>query len=191
MTYEELLRSAMSNATRGMPPAQSAAIDALSIADTLFPIVSQAVSEAAAADEFKRSLLRRVKSITLAAGSATLSDDVLTKYVADATLFDPANLNRRYAWRDYPNFVKTSDPRMGEFTVRGGTILMVRDPGQAFAVPLTASGARSLITPCVVVKPALATDDVDAPDEVISDLDEALAESLRSEILVKTAGAQT
>ena len=188
MTYENLLRSALSNATRGMTTEQAAqVVDGLGVADTLFPVVAQAVSEAVATDEYRRSLLRREKSITLAAGIATLTDDVLTRFIADATLFDPASLSRKYAWRDYPQFVRTSDPRLGEFTLRGGNVLMVRDPGQSFTVPLTATGARTLVTPCVVIKPTLATDDIDAPDEIISDLDEALSEVLRGEIS-KVAG---
>lgn len=187
MIYTDLLISAVNNALRGVPPEQSPAIDAVGIADSLFPIVAQAVSEAAAGDEFRRSLLRREKSITLAAGSATLSDDVLTKYLPDATLFDPAALTKKYAWRDYPEFTRKSDPRLGVFTAKGGVTLLVRDPNQQFAVPLTASGTRTLVTPCVVVKPALATDEIDCTDEILSDLDEALSESLRGQI-IKMAG---
>lgn len=188
MTYEQLLYSALNNALRGMPPEQSAAIDAIGIADTLFPTISQAVSEAAAADKFKRSLLRRQKTVTLSAGTATLTSDVLTKYIADATLFDPAVLSKRYAWRDYPDFVRYSDRRLGVFTIQGGSTLLVREPGQQFVVPLTATGARTLVTPAVVVKPATASTAIDCPDEILSDLDEALSEALRGQI-VKLAGA--
>lgn len=187
MRYQDLLLAAVNNATRGMSPEQSAAIDAVGIADTLFPEVSQAVSETAAANESKRSLLRREKSLTLVAGAATLSDDVLVKFIADATLFDPTMLSRRYGWRDYPNFVRWNDPRLGIFTVQGGTQLLVRDPGQQFTVPLVATGARTLVVPCSVEKPALATDAVDAPAVIISDLTEALSEALRGQIAT-TAG---
>lgn len=166
----------------------SPALDAVGIADTLFPIVSQSVSEAAAADPAKRSLLRRVKTVTLVNGEATLTDDVLTKYFSDATLLG-TNLNQHYAYRDYPDFVRKNDLRLGYFT-RNGTTLMVRDVGQQFTQPLTASGTRTLVVPAVVVKPVLATDDIDAPDEIISDLDTALAESLRGQLLpVATAVA--
>lgn len=187
MIYQDLLYSAVNNALRGVPPEQSAAIDAVGIADSLFPVVSQAVSEAAAANEYKRSLLRRSKSLTLAAGSATLTDDVLTHYIADATLIDPAFLNKKYAWRDYPDFIRRGDKRLGIFSLRG-TSLLVIEPNANFTVPLTATGARTLTVPCVVVKPALATDTLDCPDEILSDLDEALSNALRGEI-AKVAGA--
>lgn len=164
-----------------MLPEQSVAIDAVGIADTLFDSVAQSVSEAAAADESKRSLLRRAKSITLVAGQATLSDDCLTRYIADSTLIDPSVLTKKYAWRDYPQFIRSSDTRLGKYTLQGMTIQVV-EPNASFAVPLVATGARTLTVPCVVVKPALATDEVDAPDVIISDLVEALSEALRGQI---------
>jgi len=182
MIYTDLLLAAVNNALQGVLPEQSAAVDAIGIADTLFPEVAQAVSEGAAADEFKRSFLRREKSLVLVAGAATLADDVLVRYIADATLFDPASLSKKYAWRDYPQFVRRSDPRLGVFTIQGGMELLVREPNQQFVVPLTATGARTLITPCVVTKPALATTDVDAPDVIISDLTEALSEALKGQL---------
>ncbi len=186
MRYVDLLYSAINNALRGTLALQNPAVDAVGIADTLFLIVSQAVCESAAMDEYKRSLLRREKSLTLVAGSATLTDDVLTHYIADATLIDPATLTRRYAWRDYPDFIKRGDRRIGIFCVRG-TLFQMIDPNVGFTVPLTATGARTLTIPCVVVKPALATDQVDCPDEILSDLDEALANALRGAI-IKEAG---
>ena len=175
---------------RGTLPEQSVAQDARGIADTLFPLISQTVSETAAANEYKRSFLRREKSITLAAGEATLTDDVLTRYVADAVLIDPAVLTKHYAWRDYPDFVRRGDTRLGVFTIQGGMTLSVIEPNAAYTDPLTATGARTLFIPCQVVKPATATTDVDAPDVIISDLIEALAEALRGQ-LVTVAGEAT
>lgn len=187
MRYQDLLLSAINNAMRGVLPEQSAAIDAIGIADTLFPTVSQGVCEAAAADPARRDLVRRQKSITLVAGSATLTSDVLVHYIQDSVLLDTANLSKRYAWRDYPDFVKRGDKRLGIYTVVAGHTLQVIDPNQSFTVPLTASGARVLVIPTVVEKPALATDEVDCNEEVLSDLQEALAEALRGAI-IKQAG---
>jgi len=188
MIYQDLLYSAINNALHGVLPEQSAAIDAIGIADSLFPVVSQAVSEAAATDEYKRSLLLRTKTVTLAAGAATLTADVLTHFMPDAVFYDPASLSKKYAWRPYQDFVRSSDKRLGVFSLQGGTMLVVREPNQSFVVPLTATGARTLVVPCVVVKPTLATDPIDCPDEIESDLIEALSEVLRGEI-AKQAGA--
>jgi len=186
-TYSDLLYTAVNNALRGTSALQNPSVDAIGIADTLFDQVSQSVSMAAAQDEYKRSLLRREKSITLVAGTDTLTDDVFTSYVADATLIDPNNLNRHYAWRDYPDFIRRGDTRIGIFTMMGGDTLQVIDPNANFAVPLTATGARTLTIPCAVQKPALPTDLVDCPEEILSNLIEGLTESLRGEIS-KVAG---
>jgi hypothetical protein len=157
------------------------------IAQTLFDEVAQSVSEAAAANEYKRSLLRRTKTITLVAGEATLSDDVLTHYVADAELLYPSSLTKHYAWRDYPDFVRRGDKRIGIFTIIGGVTLQVVDPNQNFTIPLSATGSRLLTLPCVVLKPATADTAVDAPNEILSDLTEALSNALRGQ-LSKLAG---
>lgn len=189
MRYQDLLLSSVNNATRGMLPEQSAAIDAIGLADTLFPTVSQGVCEAAAADPSRRDLVRRQKSITLVAGAATLTSDVLVHYIQDSVLLDTSSLSKRYAWRDYPDFVKRGDRRLGIYTVVAGHTLQVIDPNQPFAVPLTTSGARVLTIPCVIQKPASATDDIDANDELISDLDEALSNALRGEVIKQAAQA--
>lgn len=188
MRYQDLLLSAVNNASRGMNPAQSVAIDAIGLADTLFPTVAEAVSEAAAADEYRRSLLTRTKTVSLTAGSATLTADVLTRFMPDAIFFDPAALSKKYTWRPYQDFVRKSDARLGVFSLQGTTTLVVREPNQPFVVPLTATGARTLVIPCSVVKPTLATDEIDCPDEILGDLDEALTEVLRGQ-LAKVAGA--
>ncbi len=187
ITYSDLLYAAINNALRGSSALQNPAVDAIGIADTLFPVVSQSVSEAAAANEYKRSLLRREKSVTLVAGSATLDDDVLTHYTADATLIDPTNLNKHFAWRDYPDFVKRGDRRLGIFTLKSGVLLQVIDPNVGFTVPLVTTGTYTLTIPCVVLKPATASTNVDCPDEISSDLVEALAEALRG-VAAKQAG---
>jgi hypothetical protein len=185
MTYLELLSSAINNAMRGMLPEQSVNVDAIAIADTLFPVVSQEVCIAAAVNPRKRSLLRRQKTVTIAAGSAILTDDVLTQYIADAVLYKSTNLSLKYAYRDYPDFVRAYDRRLGYFTIQGEATLLVRDPNQLF--PMTAAGARLLTIPCTVLKPATADTEVDAPDEIQSDLIEALSEALRGQLIEEAA----
>lgn len=187
-SYRALIYSAVNNAMRGVLPSQSAAVDAESIAETLFPIVSQAVCEAAAANLYKRSLVRREFDITLVAGEATVDPSVLTHYIADAVLIDPAAISKQYAWRDYPDFVRRNaqpliQKRIGVFTLIGGDQLQVIEPNGSFTEPLTATGARTLVVPAVVERPADPDDDIDAPSEIISDLDEALANALRGQII--------
>ena len=189
MRYIDLLGSAISNAQRGLTPEQAIPIeDAWAIADTLFPITSQGVCESAAASEYRRSIVQRQQDLTLVAGTATLSGSVLTHYMTDSVLIDPANLNKHYAFRQYPDFIKRGDKRLGIYTIQGDRTLQVIEPNGSFAVPLTATGARTLTAAMVVEKPTLYTDQVDTSEEMESDLIEALSEALRGQI-IKQAGA--
>lgn len=176
MTFQEFIYTSITNAQRGGMKSSS---NAEFIVQTLFDEVAQSVSEAAAANEYKRSLLRRTKTLTLAAGQATLTDDVLTHYVADAELLNPTNLTMHYAWRDYPDFVRRGDKRIGIFTLSGGTTFQVIDPMKNFTIPLVTSGTRLLTIPCTILKPASATTAIDAPSEILSDLVEAMSNALR------------
>ena len=182
MTYAELIYSSVNNAMRNIDPPVSPNLDAEGIAETLFSGVAQGVSEAIATDPYRRSLLRRTKSVTLTAGQATLSDDVLTGYFSDAVLLNTSNLNSHYAYRDYPDFIRRNDLRLGYFT-RNGMTLMVRDPQQAFTQPLTATGARALVVPCMIIKPATANTAIDGPEEALNDLEDALSEALRGQLI--------
>jgi len=187
MTYNDFIIQSVMNSIRGTQPSASPNLDAQIFAETLFPIASQSISELAAQDPYKRSLLRREKTITLTAGEGVIPDDVLTVYFNDATLLNSANLNARYAYRDYPDFVRRGDRRLGVFT-RNGTTLMVIDPNAPFSIPLTATGNRTLVVPCVVVRPALATDELDCPPEMLSDLSAALTNALNGMHIGATIG---
>ncbi len=188
MRYQDFLLSAVNNTLRGTVALQNPSIDAVGIADTLFPVVSQAVCEAIAADEYRRPLLLRQQTLVFAAGIAAIPTDVLQNYLWDSTLIDAAVLTRHYAYRDYPDFVRRGDQRLGVYSIRGEDTLVLCDPQVAFTVPLTSSGTRILNTPSVVEKPALATDQIDCPLQVISDLDEALSTALRAQLTIKEAG---
>ena len=88
MTFQELIYTAVTNAMRGMKPNIQASSNAEFIAQTLFDEVSQSVCEEAAANEYKRSLLRRTKTITLAVGQlptaslTTPGKDTASSYLA-------------------------------------------------------------------------------------------------------------
>lgn len=188
MTYRELIYSAVQNAMRGQPPNLSPAVDAENIAETLFASVSQEVSKLAAANPAMRALLRRAKTVTLTAGEGTLPSDVLIDFFADSTLQNTSNLNQKYAYRDYPDFIRRNDLRLGYYS-RNGQTLMVRDPNQAFTVPLSATGSRQLVVPCQVERPADADDDIVGPEQVLSDIVDSLSDALRGQLIREAAGA--
>lgn len=172
---------------RGLEPNVSPNLDATLIAQALVPDVFQAVGEAAALDERKRSLLRRNKTVSMTAGVGTLTDDVLTAYMEDATFFDPADLSKSYSWiREYYDFVNYADARLGYFNVRDGVTLLQREPGEDFATTLSFTGNMTLSIPCVPEVPASQDVAVDVVPEIASDIVEALAAALRGQ-LVKAA----
>src|SRR5258705_13504197 len=113
---------------------------------------------------------------------------VLTYYSPAAFLTARRIKKKLYAYRQYPDFIRRGDRRLGIFTLRGSGVLQVIEPNAGFTVPLVATGARTLTVACVIDKPALATDQIDCVDEILTDLDEALSEALRGQI-VKEAGA--
>jgi hypothetical protein len=161
------------------------------IAQTLFPEVSQSVCESIAADDERRQLLLRQKTLVFTAGIATVTSDVLQDYIWDSVLIDATSsttLKKKYAYRPYPQFVQSRDSRLGVYSIRGADTIVLCEPNTSFSSPLTASGNRLLNTPCVVESPAVASDDIDCPAQVLSDLTEGLSNALRGE-LSKVAGA--
>ncbi len=192
MRYQDLLLASVNNAMRGVLPDQSPAIDAIGLADTLFPEVSQAVCESIAADDERRQLLLRQKTLTFVAGEAVLTSDILQDYLWDSVLVDATSsttLRKKYTFRPYPQFIQPRDLRVGIYAVRGQDTIVLCDPAVAFASPLTTTGTRLLNTPAVVEKPTLSTDEVVCPSQVISDLTEALSNALRG-TLTKQAGME-
>ena len=180
MTYEELIYRMVSQAQRGSEAAERTNLDAYAIAESIIPAVFQAVAESAAGDYRKRPLLRRTKTLSFVNGSATLSDDVLTKYLCDATLLDSAALAKRYSWvNDYGEFIRTMDARLGSFNSPIENTIAIREPGAAYAVGSGLTGSRLLTVPCVPEVPALATDSVAVADVIASDLVSVGAEMLR------------
>lgn len=181
LTFQELIDRAVQAATRGVD-ANTVDSDIEDTAEVLAPQIFHKVAREAAADPRKRSLLKLTKSITLANGTVDLSDDVMTEYMSDARLFDPAALTKYYSWvQEYSDFFGYLDNRLGYFTVERGVALRVIEPGATdpFSPGTGPSGARSLNIPCVPVIPTLATDPVVVPAEIADDFVAALAEALR------------
>ncbi len=188
--FNEVIYQICWNAARGMSPEQD--INALlPVAESLWPTISQKVAELAASSERKRSLLKRTKTLTVSNGTATLSDDVLTAYLEDSTLYDPSDLTKTYGWiRNWNDFINTglSDApfvNYGRYSVSGGVTFGQIEPGETFDPSNGFSGAMTLNIPCVVVKPATQTTAVDCPDEILNDIYEIGSEMLRGMLLTQ------
>ncbi len=84
--------------------------------------VNSQVSEAFAARESNRELLRASNDISMATGTGTLPTNVLKKYIEDATFVVSATPTKQYSFRRYPQFLRTGDTRLGYWTTIGDTI---------------------------------------------------------------------
>lgn len=190
--YNEVIYQICWNATRGMSPEQDISA-LLPIAESLWPSISQKVGELAASSERKRSLLKRTKTLVVASGAATIDDDVLTAYLEDSTLYDPADLTKTYSWvRNWNDFINPSlanQPYVnyGYYSVSGGVTFAQREPGELYDPSSGFTGNMTLNIPCVPVKPATQTTAVDVPDEILNDIYEIGSEMLRGLLLTQAA----
>jgi len=191
-TLAEVVYTICWNATRGMSPEQDISA-LLPVAESLLPTVFQKVGELAASNERKRSLLKRTKTLTLSNGTATLSDDVLTAYLEDSTLYDPADTTKTYGWvRNWIDFIApglANQPfsNYGYYSVSGGVTFAQREPGELFDPSAGFSGSMTLNIPCLPVKPATQTTALDVPDEVLNDIYEIGSEMLRGMLLTQAS----
>ncbi len=178
LTLQQLIDQAISIANRGVPPSTSPALSAEMIAEDLVGTVFQQVGQTVAADPTRRSLLRRTKTVAFAAGSATLTGDVLTQYLSESMLYDPTALSAVYSWiPQWEEFVRMVDRRDGYYCVNESTIAVIQ-PNAVYSPSSGLSGNLSLVTPCAPAVPAAATDAVVIRDELIDDLVMGLADAL-------------
>jgi hypothetical protein len=123
-------------------------------------------------------------------GEGEIPAQALTKYMQDATFLDPADLSKTYSWvREFQDFIGPLDARLGYFNVQGGSTLLQREPGEIYDPDAGFTDDMLLVIPCAPIRPASATDPIDAIDEVMSDLVDVGAAMLRGELAkVSTAG---
>lgn len=188
ITFQRFIDRAVLQATHGLTPQAAELISSDGVAESLCSEVFREVSEECAGDERLRHMLRKTKSISLAAGIGTLTDDVLTKYFDESCVNDPNDLTKaeRMTWEpQYMDFIRpqmTVLNGLGSYTIKGERALHWRDPNEVYDGTLQMTGTVQLITPCIVVVPATAATNVDAPDEIIDLLIGRLAARLRGMI---------
>lgn len=132
--------------------------------------------------------MRKALTVSMADGEGTIPSQALTKYMEDATLFDPGDLSKTYSWvREFQDFMGPLDQRLGYFNVQGESVLLQREPGEVYEPGFGFSDDMTLIIPCVPVRPASATDPIDCIDEIASDLVDVGAAFLRGELAKASA----
>jgi hypothetical protein len=186
--YTELIYRTVAMAQRGGTNFEAANLDAAGMAEAQMPVVLQAVAENAAADPRKRGLLKQTVSVNFTNGVGTIPSFVLTKWMEDSTLFDPADTTVLYSW--VRNFSDFTDPglRQGIFaayayySIVGGDSMVLTLPGVGYSPSSGFTGSRSFNAPTVPTMPATANDVLNIVDEIISDIIETGAEMLRGKV---------
>jgi hypothetical protein len=148
---------------------------------SFFQINSQ-TAEAFAADESRRELLRATKTLTFTAGTTALPSDALKKFIFDATFVETSNPSRRYAFRQWPAYLRSADKRLGYWSTIGETV-GAKVPTSA--APL--SGSVSLTCACSPAVPVTETDPYIAPDDFIPELIDTGIDFIRGALLAKAA----
>lgn len=188
LLYSQMIEQALSQACAGADPLTVPISDTSWIAEDFVSTVFQRVGVECAKDERKRSLLRKLKTVTFSNGLATLTDDVLTAYKEDSTLYDPSDLTKEYSLvREWGDFIQPRTSWMlwqGIYSLNGVTISVV-EPNENYNPLAGLSSDLVLGIPCVPVIPASASSPVVAIAEIENDLINGLAIALRGAIQTK------
>jgi hypothetical protein len=180
-TFQEFIDRSILETTRGLDAATVSLLDVTGMAENLVGQVFQDVAERLAAVERTRHLLRRTVSVTLSAGYGVLPDEVLSEYFCESTV-NVANMS----YVPWESFVLPQDFRLGYYTIKGSDgadrTLGWRNAGQAFADPLTKNGTVALTVPCVPAIPVTASGAILVPAEIISELQNTLAQRIRGQV---------
>lgn len=179
MILLELIQRSVAMAVQGMDsPVVRAAVE--TAVEPLVPVVfAQAGDELAKTERF-RVLLRRTKQLAVVDGSVQLPDDVLSVYLDDAALIDPADTTKRYSLLPWHELVREQlDARLGHFAVEGEGTIHIVEPDTPYDPNAGPTTALALTIPCSPEVPASITDEVDVPAEIIDWLIMKLALALK------------
>lgn len=176
MTLKELIQRAVDIANQGL----SEASHTEQAAEAHLPAVFHAVGVQAASSFRLRTTLRRTKTLTPVIGVVTLTSDVLTAYIDEAILYDPADITKRYSLISWELMLAGQlDQRLGAFALQGESTLHIVEPFTIYD-PISGPGQSLLLTtPCTPAIPTGLTNDVLVIDEVAQQLITALAAALR------------
>lgn len=169
--------------------------DGTTILESLVPSIFQAVAESYASNPRKLSLLRRTHTLAVSNGVATLPDEALTSCLWNSSIADPDDLTVAQAQSFVQEWIDFIAPRdnwqiqLNTFTVKGDTDFHFLEANADYDPSSGLTGDLELTIPSVPAIPAAATDTVDAPSEVTSDIVEALANALRGSVSRQAAEA--
>lgn len=177
MTYQEIIDKAVLQSRIGLDPQAVSTRNEL-VANSLLSQVFQDVALGYAGNI--RSLPRLTKTLTFTNGVATLSSDVLTGSMADAALYDPDDPTKEYAFiPEWDDFIRVYDDRIGYFTIKGGSSIVVIEPGSLYEDGDGLDGDLVLVVSGVPAVPTSASATIDASAEFVNAALNLLVERLR------------
>lgn len=156
------------------------------VAESLIPIAFQNVTLAAAKDPEKRSAVMQTHTVALTNGTGTIPDEVMTSQKFDATVVDPNDdtigplMSLILEWKDFID--PTNDVRLGYWIIRQSREIQWINPNEQYVSGSGKTGSIELTIVTTPTQPATAATEIDADDEILSDI---LSELVK---LIKAAG---
>lgn len=147
--------------------------DAETVVEDMLPSALQVVALKAAGNPQTESLLRRNFTVALTSGTGTVDPNILTSCWAGATVYVPTEpaigplMSYVPNWND---FIGPLDNRLGYWIFQSDDTLYWVDPNTTFDIADGRTGDIILNIASVPEIPATETDDLDMPDELISNL---------------------
>lgn len=172
LSLQQLVDLAVQQAGGGTPA------DRLEVtAEALLPVALDNVQRRYASRPETRTLLKKTKDLTLAGGTAALPPDVLTEWITEAHLYDPADQTKDYAyvpeWRDFTSGLL--DHRLGYFALQNATTLAQVEAEADYVAGSGFAGAMKLDAACALAVPASDTATFDCAPEVEAEILRELA----------------
>lgn len=154
------------------------------VLEALIPIVFQNVTLAAAKDPEKRSLVLQTHTITLANGVGVIPDEVLTSQKFDATVVDPDDdaigplMSLILEWKDFID--PTNDVRLGYFIIKQSREIQWVNPDEQYVSGSGKTGNIELTIVTTPTQPASASTEIDADEEIQSDILNELVKAIKA-----------
>lgn len=140
------------------------------IAEAAFPQVNNQVAQEYAADENSRAVLRQNVSLVFAGGVITIPENVLRKYLRDATLL--LSTGEIAAFKEpYADYLRTLDERLAYWSFNDLVLNAKNSAGNGGGVYVGAATLTCIASPAI---PTAAGDQFIAPDDYTPDLIDAL-----------------
>jgi hypothetical protein len=159
------------------------------VAQLLVPVVFQQVARRYAADELKRPYTLAVLPLTFTGGVAELPNAVIVETLKYGVLVNPLDdtQTKKYRFVSWLEFTRPLTPtslQLGYFSVNtemtGGLdpLIYAVEPGSVYAPGAGLTGTMSLTTPVVPTLPTVATDPINAPQQLQQEFVAVLAQMI-------------